>query len=139
MCARPSFPLLLFSAVLLTTVQAQDSHSLQDRDTTASVPFEVDGDVSAPRPTYTPAPEYSEEARAAGAQGICALSLVVGADGTPRDIRVERSLGMQLDEKALESLRNWRFEPARKRGNPVAVHINVAVGFHLQREGKKMT
>jgi outer membrane biosynthesis protein TonB len=104
MATRPSFPLLLFSAVLLTTVQAQVSNSLEDRDTTASVPFEVGGDVTAPRPTYTPAPEYPEEARAAGYQGICVLSLIVGPDGTPRDIRVERSLGMQLDEKALESV-----------------------------------
>jgi TonB family protein len=138
MCTSPSFPVLLFSAVLLATVQAQDSNHLLDLDTTASVPLEVGGNVTAPRPTYTPDPEYCEEARAAGYQGSCVLSLIVDASGNPRDIRVEHSLGMQLDEKAIKALRNWRFEPARKRGKPVAVRINIEVSFHLQRDGKKL-
>ena len=56
---------------------------------------------------------------------------LVAADGRPRDIRVARSLGMGLDEKAIEAVRTWRFEPARKDGNPVAVQINVEVSFRL--------
>ena len=59
------------------------------------------------------------------------LWLIVGADGRPRDMRVARSLGMGLDEKALEAVRTWRFEPARKDGQPVAVQINVEVIFRL--------
>jgi TonB family protein len=57
--------------------------------------------------------------------------MVVAADGRPRDIRVARSLGMGLDEKALEAVRTWRFEPARKDGHPVAVQISVEVIFRL--------
>jgi TonB family protein len=133
------FPVLLFSVVLLATVQAQDSNSHRELDPTASVPFEVGGDVTAPVPTYTPDPEYSEEARAAGSQGSCVLSLIVDANGNPRDIRVERSLGMQLDERAIESLRHSRFEPARKQGKPVAVRTTVEFSFRLYRDDKKMT
>src|SRR5207237_468261 len=55
----------------------------------------------------------------------------VGPDGHPREVKVVRSLGMGLDEKALETVRTWRFEPGRKDGLPVAVQVHVEVIFHL--------
>ena len=93
--------------------------------------FRVGGGVSAPRTIYAPDPEYSEEARKAKFQGTCVLWLVVGPDGRPRDIRVTRSLGLGLDEKAIEAVKQWKFEPALKDGKPVAVEINVEVSFRL--------
>jgi TonB family protein len=63
--------------------------------------------------------------------GTVVLWLVVGPDGKPRDIKVLRTLGLGLDEKAIEAVRNWRFEPAMKDNKPVAVQINVEVNFHL--------
>jgi periplasmic protein TonB len=93
--------------------------------------FRVGGGVSAPRPISTPDPEYSEEARKAKYQGTCVLWLVVGPDGKPRDIRIARSLGLGLDEKAVEAVKRWMFEPALKDGRPVAVQINVEVSFRL--------
>jgi protein TonB len=93
--------------------------------------FRVGGGVSAPRGVFTPDPEYSEEARKAKYQGICVLWLVVGPDGRPRDIKIARTLGLGLDEKAIEAVRNWKFEPAMKDGKPVAVAINVEVSFRL--------
>lgn len=93
--------------------------------------FKVGGGVSAPRAISTPDPEYSEEARKAKYQGTCVLWLIVGPDGRPRDIKVARSLGLGLDEKAIEAVRNWKFEPAMKDGRPVAVQINVEVSFRL--------
>ncbi|HKU21925.1 MAG TPA: energy transducer TonB [Terriglobales bacterium] len=93
--------------------------------------FRVGGGVSAPRAVYTPDPEYSEEARKAKYQGTCVLWLIVGPDGRPHDIKVARSLGMGLDQKAIEAVRNWKFEPAMKDGQPVAVQINVEVNFRL--------
>ena len=93
--------------------------------------FRVGGGVSAPKAVFTPDPEYSEEARKAKFQGTCVLWLVVGPDGKPRDIKVARNLGMGLDEKAIEAVKNWKFEPAMKDGKPVAVQINVEVSFRL--------
>lgn len=93
--------------------------------------FRVGGGVSAPRPVYTPDPEYSEEARKAKYQGTCVLWLIVGPDGKPKDIRVARTLGLGLDEKAIEAVKNWKFEPAMKDGKPVSVQINVEVSFRL--------
>jgi len=93
--------------------------------------FHVGGGVSAPRVIYEPDPEYSEEARKAKYQGVCVLYLIVGADGKPRDVRVLRSLGLGLDEKAIEAVRQWKFDPAMKDGKPVAVEVSVQVDFHL--------
>jgi periplasmic protein TonB len=91
----------------------------------------VGGGVSAPKMVFAPDPDYSEEARKAKYQGTCILWLVVGPDGRPRDVKVLRTLGMGLDEKALEAVRSWKFEPAMKDGKPVAVRINVEVNFRL--------
>ncbi len=93
--------------------------------------YRVGGGVSAPRLVYGPDPEFSEEARKAKYQGTVVLWAIVGIDGRVRDIRVFRSLGMGLDEKAIEALRNWRFEPGRKDGVPVAVQVGVEVNFRL--------
>ena len=93
--------------------------------------FHVGGGVSPPRQIYAPEPEFSEEARKAKYQGVCTLGLVVGTDGRPSQIRVLSALGMGLDEKAIEAVKNWRFEPAMKDGHPVRVEIAVEVDFHL--------
>ncbi len=87
--------------------------------------------VTPPRPIYSPEPEFSEEARKAKYQGTCTLMIVVSADGRPTNIRVVNSLGMGLDEKAIETVRTWRFEPGQKDGHPVNVEMAVEVDFHL--------
>jgi TonB family protein len=93
--------------------------------------FRVGGGVSAPRPIYDPDPDYSAEARNARFQGTVLLWVAVGSDGRPRDIRVLRSVGMGLDQKAVEAVQKWMFEPAMLDGHPVAVQINIEVTFHL--------
>jgi TonB family protein len=93
--------------------------------------FHVGGGVSPPRPIFNPEPEFSEEARKAKYQGVCTLGLIVGTDGRPSNIRVLNSLGMGLDERAIEAVKNWKFEPAMKDGHPVRVEIAVEVDFHL--------
>jgi protein TonB len=93
--------------------------------------FRIGGGVSAPKILFQPDPEYSEEARKAKYQGVVTLYVEVGPDGRPRNIRVQRSLGMGLDEKAIEAVQKWRFEPAKKDGQNVTVAVNIEVSFHL--------
>jgi protein TonB len=56
---------------------------------------------------------------------------VVDASGMPRELRIVRAAGLGLDERALEAVKTWRFEPGHKDGRPVATQINVEVDFHL--------
>jgi periplasmic protein TonB len=93
--------------------------------------FRMGKGVTAPRVIYQTDPEFSEEARKAKYQGNCLLGLVVDASGHPTHIRVLNALGMGLDEKAIESVKNWKFEPGQKDGRDVAVEIAVEVDFHL--------
>lgn len=93
--------------------------------------YKVGGGISAPTAISAPDPGYTEEARKAKKQGTCVLWLIVDSAGHPRDIKVVRGLGLGLDEKALEAVRNWRFQPALKDGKPVDVQISVEVEFHL--------
>lgn len=97
--------------------------------------YKVGGKVSAPRPVYAPDPEYSEQGREAQLQGVCVLSMVVGTDGKPHDVQITRSLGLGLDEKAVEAIRTWRFEPAEKDGHAVAVQLNVETSFRVYSSG----
>ncbi len=93
--------------------------------------YHVGDGVSRPRAIYTPEPEFSEEARKAKYQGVVVLTIVVGQDGRVYSPRVLRSLGMGLDEKAIEGVKTWKFDAARKDGHPVAVEMNVEVAFNL--------
>ncbi len=93
--------------------------------------YRVGGGVSAPVATYQPEPDYSEEARKAKYQGEVELIVIVGTDGRAHDIRVARSLGLGLDEKAIESVKTWKFEPGKKDGIPVAVQVGITVEFRL--------
>jgi periplasmic protein TonB len=93
--------------------------------------FKVGGGISAPQPISTPDPEYTQEARNAKTQGTCILWLIVDQQGYPRDIRLVRGLGFGLDARAIEAVKQWRFHPAMKDGQPVNVQISVEVGFHL--------
>lgn len=87
--------------------------------------------VTVPRVIFSPEPAFSDEARKSKTQGVVVLMLVVGKDGHPYDVYVQQSLGMGLDEKAIEAVRSWRFRPATFGGQPVATQIAVEVQFHL--------
>ncbi len=93
--------------------------------------YKVGGGISAPQAISTPDPEYTEEARNDKTQGTCILWMIVDDHGNPRDIRVVRGLGHGLDAKAIEAVKQWRFQPAEKDGHPVNVQISVEVGFRL--------
>ncbi len=93
--------------------------------------FRVGNGVSAPKPIFTPDPDYSDEARKAKYQGVVVLTIIVGPDGRVHDPSVTRSLGMGLDEKAKEKVLTWKFEPANKDGRPVPVQMLVEVNFNL--------
>jgi TonB family protein len=93
--------------------------------------YHVGGGVMAPQLIYGPDPEFSDEARKAKYQGVVVVNLVVDAGGNPQRIRVIRPLGMGLDEKAVEAVRQYKFRPAMLNGKAVPVEINIEVNFHI--------
>jgi TonB family protein len=94
--------------------------------------------ITLPKPTFEQKPQYTKEAMAAGIQGTVLMSLVVRSDGTVGPVEVTRSLDKTygLDESAVAAARQWRFEPGRKDGKPVAVEVALELTFTL-RDKKK--
>jgi TonB family protein len=93
--------------------------------------FEVGGEVSAPILRVQVDPEYSEQARVQRLQGAVLLSIEVWPDGRAHNVRIVRGLGMGLDQRAVEAVRKWEFEPGYKDGEPVRVICRVEVIFTL--------
>lgn len=93
--------------------------------------YHIGGGVSRPELVSKTDPEFSDEARKAKYQGTVTLNVVVGPDGRVHDARVAIPLGMGLDEKAIESVKHWTFQPAKKDGRPVAVYAQIQVDFRL--------
>lgn len=87
--------------------------------------------VKPPRATHSPDPEYSEQARRAKYQGIVMVGGTVDPDGAFTDLCVAQGVGAGLDEKAIEAVGSWKFEPGTLQGQPVAVRIGVEVSFRL--------
>jgi len=92
---------------------------------------QVGGGVSAPIPIFEPEAEFSEEARKAKMSGIVMVDLIVDEKGNVTRAHVLQGLGMGLDEKALEAVRQYKFKPAMENGKPVKVEVNVEVNFQI--------
>ena len=94
------------------------------------------GDVTStahPRGGYQVRPSYPASARRLGIQGTSLLRVFVGPDGKVTDIVVQESAGHpDLDEAAAAAVRRWRFEPARRGTDPVAMWVLLPVEFHLK-------
>jgi protein TonB len=113
-----------------------------DGDTMGTKDGEGDGDVDGPGPSgrgvyplkciYCPDPEYSDEARKTKMQGIVTLEVFVRPDGRVGRVRIVKGLGLGLDERAMEAVRGWRFEPARDAAhNPIAQWVTVETTYRL--------
>jgi protein TonB len=91
----------------------------------------IGGGVSAPVVLFAPEPEFSEEARKAKVAGNVLVYLQVDTSGHPTHVHVLRGIGLGLDEKAVEAVRQYKFKPAMENGHPVPVEMNVEVNFQI--------
>jgi protein TonB len=91
----------------------------------------VGGGVAAPQVIHSVDPEFTNEARQAKYGGVVSIQLIVDTNGNPQAVQVIRHLGMGLDEKAIEAVRQYRFHPAMYQGHPVSVRVVIDVNFHL--------
>ena len=89
------------------------------------------GASTAPVVLFQVEPEFSEEARKAKLQGVVMLYGEVDTNGRLRNIRVTRGLGLGLEEKAVEAVKQWRFRPSTRDGRPAVAAAAIEVNFHL--------
>lgn len=94
--------------------------------------YRVGSGVSVPKLLTSSRPVHTEAARAARIEGTVELLAVIGEDGAPRDIQVQKGLGFDLDEKAIECAARRRFSPGVLQRNPVPVAATIRVNFRLE-------
>jgi TonB family protein len=91
--------------------------------------------ILGPFPLRQVEPQYTDEARKARLQGSAIVQVQIRPDGTvaPNGITIIQGLGMGLDEKAVESVKQWLFKPAYKDGKPagITMPVSVQVEFRL--------
>lgn len=93
--------------------------------------MKVGGGVTAPVVIHRVVPEFTDEARRVKFQGVASIGLIVDAQGNPEDVHVVHPLGMGLDQKAVEAVRQYKFKPAMFQGHPVPVQLVIEVDFHM--------
>jgi protein TonB len=82
---------------------------------------------------HNPAPPYPPLARRMNEQGRVVLRVLVNADGFVEQVELRTSSGSsRLDQSALETVRTWKFVPARRGNSPVAAWVLVPISFSLQ-------
>jgi TonB family protein len=111
--------------------QALNADTSQSDSAFRSDALRVGGGVTAPQLLLKIEPQYTEEARAAKFQGSVVLYIEVGPDGLAHNLHVLRSLGFGLDQKAMDAVGQWQFQPGMKNGVPVTVQATVEVNFRL--------
>ena len=88
--------------------------------------------ISAPICNICPYPVYTDEARQVKMQGTVTLRVLVGADGKSAEIRVVRGVGYGLEERAVQTVRGWKFKPARDASQrALAAWVTIEVVFRL--------
>ena len=127
---------------LLETVRKYVAERHQLRRQNAATPFKyvqpggtVRGKPLAgqtpPRAIYSPQVEYTEEAKAAKFEGSCVVSLIIGADGKPSNVTLDKKIGMGMDERVVATVNQWKFEPERRNGRAVASRTQLTLNFKL--------
>jgi TonB family protein len=99
---------------------------------TGGGPYRPGSGIEPPRLLREVKADYTDEGRRRGITGEVLLEIVVQSDGSVGQVTVQRGLGAGLDQRAVAAVRQWRFSPARRRGAPVDVIVQVAVDFTLR-------
>jgi len=108
----------------------------------ASGKYHLGDGVTPPKLVSAVDPEFTAEARRKRLQGVVVVSVTVDTSGNPQDVRVARSMAedvskkdkqtaVGLDEKAVEAVKQYKFQAGQFQGKPVPVEIEVRVNFRI--------
>ena len=99
---------------------------------TGGGPYRPGSGISPPQLQREVKPIYTDEGRRRAIEGDVVMEIVVRRDGSVGDVKLMRTLGAGLDQRAIAAVKQWRFSPARRQGAAVDILVEVAVGFALR-------
>ena len=100
----------------------------KEKDKTVYTPG---GDVKAPKVVHYVEPQFSSSSKEAFVEGVVKLKTTVTPDGLPSDIEVTKGLNAEENQSAVEAVKQWRFQPGTKAGEPVHVRVSIEIAFNL--------
>ena len=134
---RPAIPMVLpgYPRVVATRARGGwNAPELEDSQVSdPNDPLKLGHTDKPPAITHTVVAEFSDQARRERFGGVVLISMIVNEEGMPTDVKVVRSIGHGLDEKALEAARQYRFTPAQRDGKPIAARITMEISFRIGR------
>lgn len=114
--------LILGAAALIAAAQTGTS-------TNDEAVYDLGPDVTPPRVTKQVNPHYATD-HGVRAVGSVTIALIVTSKGLPEDPHVVKGLDKDLDQSAVDAVKEWRFAPAQKKGKPISVRVSVQIQFH---------
>jgi len=125
------FSVAVGGAAMAVVIEPQPTSQTASQARPYGQVYHVGKDVSAPVLISSVQPEFPKSALGTKDkfEGKCLIGLVVDSSGVVRDVHVKRSLRPDFDENAIKAVEQYRFEPAKRSGEPVAVSLTVEVNF----------
>ncbi|MDR3765081.1 MAG: energy transducer TonB [Acidobacteriota bacterium] len=129
-------PLLICLGLMTGVAFAQSKSALAkatapEAQQAAASAVEVTDEITPPRLREVATPEYTPEAKKLKIEGQVTLQIVINKKGEVVDAKVVKGIGHGLDENAVAAVKEWRYSPAEKDGEPIAVKLEVTVDFYL--------
>jgi TonB family protein len=118
-------------AVAFETHLGAEDYKRSSKDDADGKVYEPGGDVKPPKLVHYVEPQFSPSAKEAYVEGTVKISTVVTTDGIATQFRIVSGLNSEEDKTAVEALKQWKFQPGTKAGQPVKVRVTVEVDFHL--------
>lgn len=132
--SRRAFLYSLFAAGSVLSLSADDHTASAGKEADGGAPepvYEPGGDVKPPKLVHYVEPAFSPSSKEAFVEGTVRISTVVTREGVATSLRVTSGLNAEEDRTAIEAVKQWKFQPGTKAGQPVNVRVNVEVVFHL--------
>jgi TonB family protein len=122
----------LFAALATLLAVVRPVWSQEEKQKSKLKIFKMADGIVPPKVLSKVDPEYTQEDKDAKVEGSVLLKIVVTSAGTAEDIQVVKSLTPGLDEKAIEAIKKWAFQPGTKDGQAVDVYATIEVNFRLK-------
>jgi len=90
----------------------------------------ITDNITAPRLSEVATPDYTAEAKKNRIEGTVTVMIVIDKKGNVVDAQVTKGLGYGLDENAIIAVKEWKYKPAEKDGEPIAVKTEVTLSFY---------
>lgn len=118
-------------AAMAVAIEPPSSVQAADQAQSYGQVYKIGKEVIAPVLISSAEPEFpqAEKGKKSKFDGTCLVGLVVDPSGTVHDVHIKRSLRPDFDESAIKAVEQYRFKPAMRAGEPVAVALNVEVHF----------